>query len=1236
MSMLYFSLLRAGRYGRLSRTLLAVLTVAVVAVGSAVVPLGTSRAASAAATPGALPENCLDPDEVPTIEDQAYPDVDSLSVNAGMVVADTVTSILYTLISQELAKEDKVREAVDRTAYCFPGYNVVIAQPHDGSTQHMTGAIFVSTADISGSTFRVYVFRSGVFYQAGDLGYKNWGYAGYFTKSDDGRTVTFSRPPDPERKTSFDGASECEVTNRSLPSRPTYYGMFDLFHTDQQGRHVRMLVDDLRACYPDYNIMVMHAEQPYEWTSPPDGLVRASDYTMQDIVDAGESTKVGDWGPGLGGRGHYDAFVFKSGTFHNKGDGGYFNWGFYGNFTRSADGMTVTFSQPSQSDLSYDPMGGSADVDFNSDTPQYTSGTYPGCDYSGAVPSDKGQLIQSLISEYQRCFPNTNILAVANTDKFSFGYLSNLKHLADVNGITVYSLDVGVVSNRGDGGWQNWGFSGLFDRVDTSDVVFNRGNGGGSLPGGGSTQGDGNGGVGNPMEDQPGGDDGGTRPPVVGDCRPDGLVPTAGVSVPYCDVYQSDGREWLGQGRPRRVVAYFNGSRTGADGSPHYLVNNIPWSQVTHVNYAFATVVDNRIAVDGSATQMQWPNVAGAQMDTSLPYRGAFNLLTRYKRLHPRVKTLISVGGWAGSTGFYPMTTNSDGSVNQNGIDTFAASVVNFLRTYGFNGVDIDFEYPTALDDSGNPNDWSLANARRKGLPDAYTALMKTLRENLDRASAADRKYYMLTSASSASGYLVRGMASQNGLKYQDFTNLMSYDFHGTWNDVVGPNAPLYDDHKDPELSDQYTTPEYGGIGYFNVAWAMKYLRGQLQAGRINIGVPYYTRGWKNVTGGTDGMWGTSSKTGCEPGTGIKRPCGDGAIGIDNVWHDTTSSGGELGSGTNPLWHAENLERNILPNYAPNVGLTPGTDANDRLSGTYTRFWDDTTKTSWLWNADKKVFLSTEDEAGIDAVAALVRSTGAGGVMVWELAGDYQCPATVDADHPCGMGYTLTTRLNAAMGNAGAYDASRNTGSTARVSTQTANLSVDFVNFPTETAKLWPLTPTVRLTNNTGRTLGGGKDTTISFDIPASTSPLVKDVNWQTGDQGGQWKITAGSTFDRITTTLDYCQIIPPGKTLDMPIIYYLPVTGPVNTVFSVSGTSFAPITEYGKGQSAGTPPAGGCNAPNWDSTKIYNPSTQSVEATTVKYNGKVWKAKWWTQNNIPGTGVDSDHEPWKLIGPAS
>ncbi|MFD9076271.1 glycoside hydrolase family 18 protein, partial [Streptomyces lasiicapitis] len=285
-------------------------------------------------------------------------------------------------------------------------------------------------------------------------------------------------------------------------------------------------------------------------------------------------------------------------------------------------------------------------------------------------------------------------------------------------------------------------------------------------------------------------------------CRPEGLAATEGVGTPYCKVYGDDGREWLGgNGHDKRVVGYFTGWRTGAKGDPRYLAKNIPWSKVSHVNYAFASVDGgDRISVGDTddpknpATGMTWPGVRGAEMDDSLPYKGHFNLLNRYKKKHPQVKTLISVGGWAETKNFYTMATNADGSVNQAGIDTFADSVTGFLDRYGFDGVDIDYEYPTALPDSGNPADWELSNARRKGLQAGYNALMKTLREKLDRAGADKDRYYLLTSAGSASGYLVRGYDAGQALQYQDFVNVMSYDLHGSWNKYVGPQAPLYDD----------------------------------------------------------------------------------------------------------------------------------------------------------------------------------------------------------------------------------------------------------------------------------------------------------------------------------------------------------------------------------------------------------------------------------------------------------
>jgi chitinase len=73
-------------------------------------------------------------------------------------------------------------------------------------------------------------------------------------------------------------------------------------------------------------------------------------------------------------------------------------------------------------------------------------------------------------------------------------------------------------------------------------------------------------------------------------CRPDGLYRTPGVDVPYCLAYDTAGREKMGADHPRRIIGYFTGWRHGKDGTPAYLASDIPWSKVTHINYAFAHI----------------------------------------------------------------------------------------------------------------------------------------------------------------------------------------------------------------------------------------------------------------------------------------------------------------------------------------------------------------------------------------------------------------------------------------------------------------------------------------------------------------------------------------------------------------------------------------------------------------------------------------------------------------------
>ncbi|GAA2923847.1 chitinase C-terminal domain-containing protein [Streptomyces enissocaesilis] len=725
-------------------------------------------------------------------------------------------------------------------------------------------------------------------------------------------------------------------------------------------------------------------------------------------------------------------------------------------------------------------------------------------------------------------------------------------------------------------------------------------------------------------------------------CRPDGLYRTPGVDVPYCSVYDTEGREKMGADHQRRVIGYFTGWRTGKNGEPAYLASDIPWDKVTHLNYAFAHIgSDHRISVGSdseknAATGMTWPGVAGAEMDPAYGYKGHFNLLNKFKKKHPDVKTLVSVGGWAetggyfadsgdrvNSGGFYSMATHADGSVNQAGIDTFADSTVAFIKKYGFNGVDIDYEYPTTMKDAGNPLDFSFSNARRAGLVKGYAALMKSLREKLDRAGAADGKHYLLTVAAPSSGYLLRGMETFQVQKYLDYVNIMSYDLHGAWNEYVGPNASLFDDGKDAELAAAgvYSTAQYGGVGYLNTDWAYHYFRGSMPAGRINIGLPYYTRGHKNVQGGTDGLWGRAPATNCPAGAGLTK-CGDGAVGIDNLWHDKDTAGKESPAGSNPMWHAKNLEKGVVGDYVTRYGFP----ADTKLTGTYVRKYDSTLVAPWLWNAQKKVFLSTEDEQSVRAKADYVVDKGIGGTMVWELAGDYDWNATKGQYE---IGDSLTTAMYEKFKSASPYGAKR---STIDLPAKALDIGVDFGQFPLGDSN-YPISPKLKITNNSRTALPGG--TEFQFDYATSAPANAKDQS------GFNTKIvrsdhTAANNigglkgdYNRVSLKLPAWQTLAPGASVELDFVYYLPTSTPSNWTVTFGGRSYAlagdlargttvvdPGTDPGPGPGPSpTPsPGGPCAAPTWSASSEYG------SGTTVSHKSHQWKSKWWTKGEEPGT----------------
>ncbi|MGR5243445.1 chitinase C-terminal domain-containing protein [Vibrio sp. PNB23_22_6] len=760
--------------------------------------------------------------------------------------------------------------------------------------------------------------------------------------------------------------------------------------------------------------------------------------------------------------------------------------------------------------------------------------------------------------------------------------------------------------------------------------------------------------------------------PVVSSCRPDGLYQTTGVDVPYCTIYDEEGRELMGTDHPRRVIGYFTSWRSGDDPQATYLVKDIPWEQLTHINYAFVSIgSDGKVNVGdvtdptNPATGKTWP---GVEVDPALGFKGHFGALATYKQKHD-VKTLISIGGWAetgghfgadgnrvADGGFYTMTTNADGSINYTGIEKFATSAVEMMRTYKFDGLDIDYEYPTSMAGAGNPYDKDFMEPRRPYLWASYQELMRVLREKLDVASNQDGIHYMLTIAAPSSGYLLRGMETFDVTKYLDYVNIMSYDLHGAWNDHVGHNAALFDTGKDSELAqwNVYGTAAYGGIGYLNTDWAYHYFRGSMPAGRINIGVPYYTRGWQGVTGGENGLWGRAAlpnQTECAPGTGEgeKNNCGHGALGIDNMWHDTDPKGNEMGAGSNPIWHAKNLEKGIWGSYAQAYGLDPVNEPSDQLVGTYTRNYDDVAVAPWLWNAEKSVFLSTEDKASVEVKADYVIDKEIGGIMFWELAGDYSCyvldangnRTTIDAtEQACAagngeyhMGNTMTKAIYDKFKSATPYG---NKIAIGTIPTEAVDIAVSIGGFKVGDQN-YPINPKITFTNNTGQAIPGG--TEFQFDIPVSAPDNAKD---QSG--GGLSVIASGHTranniggldgvMHRASFSLPAWKDLPEGGSYELDMVYYLPISGPANYTVISGGKEFAfkfeqpelPIGELNSGTGTGGAEPGTCDTaglvtyPDFPQTDWQGNPSHANQGDKVIHNGVVYKANWWTASE-PGS----------------
>ena len=208
---------------------------------------------------------------------------------------------------------------------------------------------------------------------------------------------------------------------------------------------------------------------------------------------------------------------------------------------------------------------------------------------------------------------------------------------------------------------------------------------------------------------------------------------------------------------------------------------------------------------------------------------GCVKQLYKIKKENRNLKVLLSIGGWTWSTNF-PAASATEETRSR-----FAQSAVTIMKDWGFDGIDVDWEYPA--------NDEEAAN---------MILLLQRVRDELDAYSKehASGYHFELSIAAPAGPQHFEKLKLAELGKVLDYINLMAYDFAGSFSNATGHQANLY------PSNDPSATP-------FNTKDAVDgYIEGGVPAEKLILGMPIYGRDFvgtegpgKSFTGVGKGSW---------------------------------------------------------------------------------------------------------------------------------------------------------------------------------------------------------------------------------------------------------------------------------------------------------------------------------------------------------------------------------------------
>jgi chitinase len=229
---------------------------------------------------------------------------------------------------------------------------------------------------------------------------------------------------------------------------------------------------------------------------------------------------------------------------------------------------------------------------------------------------------------------------------------------------------------------------------------------------------------------------------------------------------------------PKRIVGDYIYSTKFQ--TPPYSAEQIPFQKLTHINHAGLS-----FNADGSL------NIPQGFLEPKLIELAHAN----------GVKVLLLIGG------------DFTGVESSGTLVTLVNQLTGFAAKYGYEGFDMDWEYPETAGDR-----------------EFFIELMTALRE-------ANSNYVLSIDAAPWAGY---GYDLVQLQQWTDYFNIMMYDCAGPWTDDGQLNAPIFWDLSDP----QPWECQPGGSDQQSAAIFL----GEVPAQQLNMGTPFYGYFYLNIS----------------------------------------------------------------------------------------------------------------------------------------------------------------------------------------------------------------------------------------------------------------------------------------------------------------------------------------------------------------------------------------------------